>query len=327
MKFGPVPLDQAEGTILAHSLKVAGQMFRKGQILSAADLDVIRQDCDQVTVAKLDAGDISENEAARDLATAIKGANLRVAEAFTGRANLLAETAGVLRINADVQAINSVDEAITLATLPDYARVDVGQMVATVKIIPYAVPLAQLETVIKAASGAMDLHPFKLSSASLILTETPSLKKSLTEKAENTLRKRLTALGIDAVDVVIVDHKIDAVRDAIQAANGQTVLILGGSATSDKMDVCPAALVAARGTVHRFGMPVDPGNLLFIGELDETPVIGLPGCVRSPALNGADWVLERVVAGLDVSATDIAAMGVGGLLKEIPTRPQPRMRK
>ena len=71
-------------------------------------------------------------------------------------------------------------------------------------------------------------------------------------------------------------------------------------------------------------MPVDPGNLLFLGHLGEAPVIGLPGCVRSPALNGADWVLERVACAVPVSAADISAMGVGGLLKEIPTRPQPR---
>ena len=71
-------------------------------------------------------------------------------------------------------------------------------------------------------------------------------------------------------------------------------------------------------------MPVDPGNLLFLGHLGDRPVIGLPGCARSPALNGADWVLERVICGQEVTSADIAAMAVGGLLKEIPTRPQPR---
>ena len=76
--------------------------------------------------------------------------------------------------------------------------------------------------------------------------------------------------------------------------------------------------------MFRFGMPVDPGNLLFHGRLDDRPVIGLPGCARSPALNGADWILERYACGLMISDDDIAAMGVGGLLKEIPLRPQLR---
>jgi molybdenum cofactor cytidylyltransferase len=104
----------------------------------------------------------------------------------------------------------------------------------------------------------------------------------------------------------------------------ELTLILTGSATSDRGDVGPAALVAAGGRLLRFGMPVDPGNLLFLGELSGRPVVGLPGCARSPKLNGADWVIERLACGLDVSSDEIAAMGVGGLLKEIPSRPEPR---
>ena len=102
------------------------------------------------------------------------------------------------------------------------------------------------------------------------------------------------------------------------------MLILTASATSDEHDVGPAALLAAGGQLIRFGMPVDPGNLLFVGRLGHKTVVGLPGCARSPALNGADWVLERIASGIQVSDRDIAAMGVGGLLKEISTRPQPR---
>ena len=97
-----------------------------------------------------------------------------------------------------------------------------------------------------------------------------------------------------------------------------------GSATSDLHDVAPEAVRRAGGQVERFGMPVDPGNLLFTGRIGTRPVIGLPGCARSPALNGADWVLERLACGLEVGDDDIAAMGVGGLLKEIPLRPQLR---
>jgi molybdenum cofactor cytidylyltransferase len=102
------------------------------------------------------------------------------------------------------------------------------------------------------------------------------------------------------------------------------LLILTGTATSDLHDTAPEAVRRAGGQVARFGMPVDPGNLLFLGALGGRPVIGLPGCARSSALNGADWVLERLACGLEVTGDDIAAMGVGGLLKEIPTRPEPR---
>src|SRR5262249_34381589 len=77
--------------------------------------------------------------------------------------------------------------------------------------------------------------------------------------------------------------------------------------------------------VDHFGMPVDPGNLLLLGRLaDNSHVLGLPGCVRSPKVNGFDWVLQRMIADLVVTGADIMRMGAGGLLKEIPTRPQPR---
>jgi molybdenum cofactor cytidylyltransferase len=75
-------------------------------------------------------------------------------------------------------------------------------------------------------------------------------------------------------------------------------------------------------------MPVDPGNLLFLGEVGSRPVIGLPGCARSPALNGADWVLSRVVCGCDVTDADFAQMAIGGLLKRnsnTPTTPSPQI--
>jgi molybdenum cofactor cytidylyltransferase len=151
------------------------------------------------------------------------------------------------------------------------------------------------------------------------------MKESLVAKGAAAVEARLASLGIALRPAVAVPHETGATAAAVAAAPaGDMVLILGGSATSDPDDVGPAAVAAAGGRLIRFGMPVDPGNLLFLGEQAGRPVVGLPGCARSPALNGADWVLERLAAGLKVTGPDIAAMGVGGLLKEIPLRPQPR---
>jgi molybdenum cofactor cytidylyltransferase len=71
-------------------------------------------------------------------------------------------------------------------------------------------------------------------------------------------------------------------------------------------------------------MPVDPGNLMLVASVRGRPVLGAPGCARSPRENGFDWVLERLLCGLPVTGRDITGMGVGGLLMEIVTRPQPR---
>jgi molybdenum cofactor cytidylyltransferase len=331
MRFGPVPLTEAAGAVLAHSLSAGGAKLKKGRVLTAADAAALAAaGLAEAVVARLDPGDLSEDAAAEALARALApdpGAlALAVSAPFTGRVNLFAAAPGVLRVDrAAVDRLNAVDPALTLATLPDWARVEARQMVATVKVIPYGVAAAQVERAAARLHGAaLRLKAFRPGTASLILTRTPGLKESLLAKGAEAVRARLRALGREMRPPVTVPHETGAVAEAVAAADGDMVLILGGSATSDATDTAPAGLLAAGGRLIRFGMPVDPGNLLFLGRHAGRPVVGLPGCARSPALNGVDWVLERLAAGIEVTGEDIATMGVGGLLKETPVRPQPR---
>ena len=325
MKFGPRPVATAEGAILAHSVRLPMSRLRKGRCLSAADIETLTAaGINTVTVAVPGPDDIGEDDAASALAAALTGPGISAAAAFTGRANLHAETAGLLRLDTTaIHAANSIDEAITIASLPDYARVQPRQMVATAKIIPYAVPVENLNRA-TAVTRPMSVLPFRRLSVALILTRTPGFADKLLDKARTAVTARLASLGLDPPEVRVVPHETAAVAATLHDSDAALVLLFGASATSDRADVCPAGLALAGGDITRFGMPVDPGNLLFLGRHRDRPVIGLPGCARSPALNGADWVLERVVAGVDVTSADIGAMGVGGLLKEIPTRPQPR---
>lgn len=325
-----MPAADALGAVLAHSVPAA--RLRKGRVIGAADLDhLAAAGVTRVTVARLDPGDVAEDDAAQRLAGALApdpAALGLVAQApFTGRANLYAAGPGVLRVDAArLGALNALDESITLATLPDYARVAARQMVATVKIIPYAAPgaaLAQAESLL-AAGPALRLHGLQGGTASLIVTRLAGQGDRLVLKGVEAVRRRLQALDLALTNCDVVAHEIAPLAAALAAAPGGLVLILTGSATSDRGDIGPAALIAAGGSLTRFGMPVDPGNLLFLGRLGARPVIGLPGCARSPKLNGADWVLERLACGIDVGARQIAAMGVGGLLTEIPARPMPR---
>jgi molybdenum cofactor cytidylyltransferase len=55
--------------------------------------------------------------------------------------------------------------------------------------------------------------------------------------------------------------------------------------------------VRAGGEILHFGMPVDPGNLICLGGSATVPALVLPGCARSPKLNGIDFVLTRLFAG------------------------------
>lgn len=332
MKFGPVATRDAEGAVLAHSLGLPDGRLKKGRELGPDDIArLIEAGIEEITVARLGPEDLPEDDAARRVAEALvpdpAGTGLKLSAPFTGRANVYAEHAGILTVDVDaVSALNAIDEALTLATLDHHARVARRQMVATVKIIPYAAPISAVEGAEATLAGAevMRVHPFAISHVRLILTRTEGMKPALLTKGADAVRARLTALGIDRVDEQVVEHETEALARALEPSRAEMTLILTGSATSDRADVGPAALLSAGGELIRFGMPVDPGNLLFLGRIGEHPVLGLPGCARSPKLNGADWVLERLAAGLDVTGADVAAMGVGGLLKEIPSRPEPR---
>jgi len=331
VKFGPVPLADAAGAVLAHSLVLDNVRFRKGLALEPDHIAALASaGLETVVVARRGPDDEDENAAAARIGARLVSDGLRLSPVATGRANLIAESAGVLRV--DVRAINTlnaIDEAVTLATLSDFAPVRPDQLVATIKIMPYAVP----GDIVEAGEATLleppiKLHQYQGGSVRLVMTRTPGFKESLIEKGEAAVRSRVEALGYRLDDVQTVAHAEDDIADALKDTNADLTLILGASATSDRNDVAPGGVVAAGGVVDRFGMPVDPGNLLFLGSMPNgKPVVGLPGCARSPALNGVDWVLERLAAGFPVTGAEIAAMGVGGLLKEMPGRPQPRRMK
>lgn len=330
MRFGAVPLEDALGHILAHSIPVRDGRMRKGIELTAPDLQRLKDaGFHEVTVARLSPDDVAENTAAHRVACALvpdlSTANIRLSKAFTGRVNLYATCRGIVDLDVPaIHALNRVNPMITLATEAPYARTREDGLVGTVKIIAYGVANQAVQQACAHAAAAISIRPAAFQTASLILTRTENNAAPGERKGIETIRHRLSALGMTLAEVRTTRHDAASLAQELRASCGQVLLILTASATSDIADVAPSALVQAGGRVTRFGMPVDPGNLLFFGDLSEKPVIGLPGCAKSPALNGADWVMERLLCGVAVSDGAIAAMGVGGLLKEIPSRPQPR---
>lgn len=332
MKFSAEPIDLAAGGLLAHGVKGDGFSFKKGRVLSGADVALLAaKGFTNLVVARLQPDDVGEDVAAAQLAAALAGSGVKPAPAATGRANLHATARGLLQIDAArVDRANGIDEAITVATLPIASVVRPGQMLATVKLIPFAVPqavLGQCLEVLRAAAPVLSVAAFQPHRAGLVQTRLPGLKDGLLEKMRQVTQGRLAALGSELDDAVVVAHDERAVAAAVAAQRERgldPILIGGASAIVDRRDIVPAAIIACGGEIVHFGMPVDPGNLLLLGRLDGAAVIGLPGCARSAQLNGFDMVLQRLLAGLPLGPADIMGWGVGGLLAEIPQRPQPR---
>jgi len=330
MRFGPVPISEAEGARLAHSLAQGDLRIRKGRLLDAQDVAALRESgVDVVIVARLDPDDVDEDRAAADLAESLNTEAVRLGEAATGRVNLFATEAGLLRVDGEtIDRINLVDPAITIATLPDFSPVAAGDMVATIKIIPLAVAKERLDRARAAAAAVSILRVlrYRPSRVGLVATTLPSLKPSVMDKTARLLQRRLDASGSEIARERRVPHDAAAVASEVRALSAEhdLIVVFGASAIVDPGDVIPAGIELAGGTVDHVGMPVDPGNLLVLGHVGGTPVIGAPGCARSPKENGFDWVLSRILAGQTPSAEAIMKMGVGGLLTEIPSRPQPR---
>ncbi len=336
MKFGEVSLNEAEGSFLAHSLGSGADRLKKGTLLGPKEIAHLKASgISTAIVARLEDGDVNEDDAATRLANRCDDASLGLGAAATGRVNIHAKHDGLFVVNKEaVDAINRIDPAITVATLAKFAPVSRGQMVATIKIIPFAVPDAKLKKIeallSKLADPVFKVAIWKPRRIGLVTTLLPSLKSDVIDKTNRILQARLALSDSYIAVEKRVPHNENAVAAAIAELACEPVdiiIVFGASAVVDPHDVIPESIRLSGGEVIQVGMPVDPGNLLVLGSLDRKPIIGAPGCARSPKENGFDWILDRIVAGIPISPQDIASMGVGGLLMEIETRPRPREEK
>ena len=333
MKFGQVRLDRAEGAVLVHSLRTNDRTFRKGRVLEANDVAHLSEaGFEEVTAAQLENGDIHEDEAAHRLAAATFDDNsTTLGAAGTGRVNIYAGVRGVFTVDSSsVDRINLVHEAITISTIAPYSPTELGQLIATVKIIPFAVHetiLSECEEIASSVGSLFSVAAYQNQRVGLLQTVLPNFRKPLLAKGKEVTASRLAGMELQLDLERTADHSEAAVGEAIagfQKEMCDILLVLGASAIADRRDVVPVAIESTGGKVLQFGMPVDPGNLTLLARLDEMWIVGLPGSARSPRTHGSDWIVQRLVAGLEVAASDIRSMGVGGLLKEIPSRPMPR---
>jgi molybdenum cofactor cytidylyltransferase len=328
--FGAVPVAEAKACVLAHSVMFDGGRLPKGHVVTQDDIVTLSAaGIASVIAARLEPGDIGEDEAASRIADVLDAEGFRASPAATGRVNFHAQANGLFRADRTlIDAFNAIDPALTLATLADRAPVRKGDLVATIKIIPLAVSaqLADKGRALLASGEAFSVRPFASLKAGLVATMLPSLKSSVMDKTRRLTEDRLRPSGSAIAGEARCPHDAQAVADHIAdfASRYGLVIVFGASAMTDENDVIPAAIRLAGGEVAIAGMPVDPGNLLVLGYVGGTPVIGAPGCARSPKENGFDWILNRVLAGERPSQADAAALGVGGLLMEIPLRPLPR---
>jgi molybdenum cofactor cytidylyltransferase len=323
MKFITVPVDEALDSQSAYTIRTDRLVLKKGNRVSAGAIIQLKgAGIQNVVAVRLESGDVDENEAALRLAHSVAGENVSVELPFTGRSNLFAKTAGILVVARHIiDAVNSVDEALTVATLPAFSPVSTGDRIGTIKIIPYSVPdrlLLDCLNVAGSGPAAIRVASYKRRNVGVISTLLPGVKLGTTDKTLRVLSGRLEpAQATIAVEAQVSHDPAALAEELVRQAKGpaEIIVVFGASSIADRRDVMPTALVVAGGRVEHFGMPVEPGNLLLIGSIGGKPVIGAPGCARSPRENGFDWILHRLLADVPVTRSDIATLGVGGLLR------------
>jgi molybdopterin biosynthesis enzyme len=330
MKIARLPLDETSGHLLVHNIVDATgrRIIRKGVQLSIAHLARLRElGYEELDVAVLAADDVAEDVAATQLAQALQTPELAVKWGVGGRANLFTCVRGVLYVAVErLAALNSLP-GVTLATLPQhsvvYPREDPlrrgkDQQVATLKIIPYAIPATVLREAIDLASGEpiLTVRPLPDRQVALLITGASAAQPLLRAQFEPALRQRLEQLGSTLSTVVTVTHDLAAVAAAAQPMldSHDMLIVAGQTSIMDEHDVVLAGLQGLGATVLLHGAPVDPGNLLALAAVGDKPVLCAPGCARSMAPNVVDLVLPRLLAGEMLNRTEMAHLALGGLL-------------
>ncbi len=322
MKFEERALINSEGWTLAHSIKCGPKRISKGTLITGTLIgELTAAGVEKAQIFLLEDNDLDENEAARLAAESITGSGLKVELAGRGRANIVSTQDGLFVPGGGIDAVNNTDDAFSAASLAPHTTVREGQLVATIKLVPYGLAAAKLDN-IRNTTSRLAVKSYQEFTATLVVTG-----EALKERALTSLTSRMERVKGQLQIREPVLHNKESVTAALEQAkvDGQDlILMLGASAISDKRDIFPAALADAGGDLIKLGMPADPGNLLMLGKLGSQTIIGLPGCAKSPALNGFDWVLELFAAKEPLNAQVLTKMGTGGLLKEPAGRTTPR---
>ena len=331
MKIEHLDPKESQGSILAQSYNLSERKLSKGTRVSKAIVELLnKENIKTILCAVPHENDMDEDAAAEAISNAIDRNRIYAEEASTGRVNFRTPALGVVRYNRElIKKINLVDESIAFSIVEHNQLLAKNDLIATLKIIPFFVSKIYVEQVVALLSKheIFKIHRLEEKKVEFIQTYYDWQKRSIFKATSNVTRSRLDALGCLLEKETLIPHDHESLCSEIKSSldsGAQVLLISGASAITDRSDYIPKAILSVGGEIIQYGLAVDPGNLLLIGQIGNTTIIGMPGCARSPKLNGFDWVLQLLMANIPITKEELADMGAGGLLMEIASRPLPR---
>jgi molybdopterin biosynthesis enzyme len=322
-----IPVQEAIGLPLAHDIteivpgKHKGPAFRRGHIIRPQDvsrlLDVGKAN---IYVMELEKGELHEEDAARRLAKAAAGANLKLSEPSEGRINLIAMIPGLLKVDADrLYRFNSLGD-LMLATLQGDRYVKEGTVVAGTRTIPVVVK----EELIQRAEALCKDHPIvaiapmPARKIHLIVTGSEVFSGRIKDGFGAVVTRKVGEMGSTVESVKLAPDDPEVIAGHIKEAKlaGADVILVSGGMSVDPDDKSPEGIRRSGATVESHGFPVLPGSMFLMAYLDETPVLGLSGCVLHDPVTAFDALLPRLLAGEKVTRAAIMKMGHGGLQRK-----------
>ena len=318
-----VRVEDAVGMTLCHDLTemrdgFKGPAFRRGHVISAEDiphmLDIGKR---FVFVWEENAGEIHEEDAALQMAAMAPVNGAHYTDPSEGKVQLIADTAGMFRVDTKrLTAINSIGD-LTISTLPDHYPVQPGMRLASMRIVPLVTKEAQ---VLKAkeicASGKLlDLLPYKQRRAGIIITGSEIFHGRIKDKFEAVARAKLDRYPCEILGAVVCDDDPDMLVNAANdfCRKGADLLIFSGGMSVDPDDVTPSAIRALGCNVITHGVPSQPGNMILVAYLGNVPVLGVPGAAISMPTTIFDVLLPQIFAGEMFTREDLINLGDGGL--------------
>ena len=322
-----IPVEEAVGLPLAHDIteivpgKHKGPAFRRGHIVQTEDisklLDVGKR---HLYVMELEKNEVHEEDAALRLAKAAAGPHVLLSDPSEGRINLVAEISGLLKIDADLlYRFNSLGD-LMMATLPSNRYVRKGEVVAGTRTIPVVVrdELIQRAEALCKAHPIVEVVPMPARRVHLIVTGSEVYTGRIQDGFEPVVRKKLAEMGSELADKKLATDDPEQIATLIKDARnaGAELILVSGGMSVDPDDKTPEGIRRSGARIESHGFPVLPGSMFLMAYLDNTPILGLSGCVLHDAFSAFDIVLPRLLAREKITRAEIMTLGHGGLQKK-----------
>lgn len=315
----------AVGHVLCHDMtqivkdEFKGPRFKKGHIVTKEDIPILlSMGKENLYVWEQKEGILHENDAALRLANICGNDNIKLSEPKEGKIELTSKIDGLFSVNTDLlNRVNSIDE-IMIATIKGNTSVKAGDKLLATRIIPLVIAEEKIKLAEQICQNDViaEVKPFILKTAGIITTGSEVYNGLIEDKFTPVIIDKLKSYSITATEHIVVDDKLENILSAInelKAKNVDLILCTGGMSV-DPDDNTPGAIKKSGAKIVTYGAPVLPGAMFLLGYFeDNTPIIGLPGCVMYAKATVFDLALPRIVAGVKMTKSDFIEMGEGGL--------------